>query len=185
MSSCSLSFSGLLAFLSLPVGSPVLLVLAVCVAAAVLELKKAVSAVAAAVVGIGLFTAPMESAQGQGFASVPIIFSVDIDCDSDDFVVSWTLSTNRWPDGHFSNVSYLDGCFYEGGYTIVTLVPAIWNGTRWVPDFDAGQWIQIWVWMGEDDDSIDGSHSAYVYDSEGNFYYVDLYIDDYGPWPTW
>ena len=164
--------------------------LAACVAASVSQSKKAVSAAAATIVGIGLLTAPIDSAQanhGQSF--VPTVFSVDIDCYSDDFVVSWTLSTDRWPDGHFSNVSYLDGCFYEGGYTIVTLVPAIWNGTSWVPDFDVGQWIQIWVWMEVSDDSIDRNPSAYVYDSDSNgvSYDVDLYIDGYlvnGPsWP--
>ena len=45
--------------------------LAVCVAAVVSQSKKAVSAAAAAVVGIGLFLAPMESVQGQDSNPAP------------------------------------------------------------------------------------------------------------------
>ena len=161
--------------------------LAACVTAAVSQSKKAVSAVAAAVVGIGLFLAPMESAQGQGFASVPTIFSVDIDCYSNNFDVSWTVSADLWPNGYRYVISRPGNCFYEGGYTVVKLNRLIGILPNGRPVYSLTEWIEIWVWMGVSDDSIDGNPSAWVEDSEGNSYEVDLYIDGYlinGPsWP--
>ena len=59
--------------------------LAAVVAAAVSESKKAVSATAAVVVGIGLFMAPVESAQANhGQSSVPTVNSVSLNGVLDD-----------------------------------------------------------------------------------------------------
>ena len=60
---------------------------------------------------------------------------------------------------------------------------AVWSSTlnRFVPS--STEWVELWVWMGDDSSEPD----AYAYDSRGDSYDVDLYIDDYlisGPsWP--
>lgn len=147
--------------------------LATCVAAAVSKSKKTVSAAAAAVVGIGLLTVPMEQAQAN-HGDIPLVLSVDIDCYSSPPRFSFSL-THDWPNGHCGSVSHPGTCFYEGGYTVLKLNRFI----RWLPNGDpdcsTSEWIEIWVWMGDDN----SQPSAYIYDSEGNFYYVDLYIDGY------
>ena len=161
--------------------------LAACVAAAVSESKKAVSAVAAAVVGIGLFLAPMEKAQAN-HGDIPVVLSVDVvgcwDDDPDDFVVDWVLSglIDNWPAGYISQTIHTsNGCLYEGGYTVIKLHRFV----RWLSDgrpvVSRSDWIEIWVWMGNDN----SEPAAWVEDSEGNSYDVDLYVDGYGPWPTW
>ena len=144
---------------------------------------------AAAVVGIGLFLAPMESAQAQG-SGVPTVVSVDItSCSFGSFTFDQELSaTYYWPNGYFRSVSY-SSCYHTGGYTVVELVPAVWGWYavrmewNWIPDLDS-EWVSIWVWMGSDSDST--PPSAFVCDSTnssspsaGTPYYVDLYVDGY------
>ena len=155
--------------------------LAACVAAVVSESKKAVSAVAAAVVGIGLFLAPMEKAQANhGQSNVPIVFSVDIDTDAES--VSWEMSFG-WLNGYCRVVhpqAVSSPVIYAGGYFQVTLYPYLGRTSDGRPVCLASKWIEIWVWMGNDDSET----AAYVYDSDGNSYDVDLYVDGYGPWPS-
>ena len=162
--------------------------LAACVAAAISQSKKAVSAAVVTIVWIGLLTAPMESAQAN-HGDIPVVLSVGIDgCFDDDpgvFDVTWELPglSDNWPAGYIpQTIASPNGCLYEGGYVVVKLYRFI----RWLPDnrgavVSPSDWIEIWVWMGDDD----SEPSPWAEDSEGNFYSVDLYIDDYGPWPTW
>ena len=156
--------------------------LAAVVAIAVSESKKAVASVASAVVGIGLLTAPMESVQANhGQSNVPIVFSVDVDTDAEN--ASWTMSADRWPLGYCRVInpqSVSSPVIYAGGYFQVTLYPIVGRTSDGRTVCLASQWIELWVWMGDDD----SQPSAYVYDSDGNFYYVDLYVDGYGPWPS-
>ena len=156
--------------------------LAACVAAAVSQSKKTVSAAAAAVVGVGLLCSPIDSVQANhGQSTVPTVLSVDIDTDAES--VSWEMSFG-WLNGYcrlVNSQSVSSPVIYAGGYFQVTLYPYLGRTSDGRPVCLASKWIEIWVWMGDDD----SEPSAYVYDSEGNFYSVDLYIDDYGPWPTW
>ena len=142
---------------------------------------------AAAVVGIGLFTAPMESVQAN-HGDIPVVLSVSLDdCFTPlDPVFNFKLSgvSDHWPlhyDIFVKNVPPGGICLYDGDYVVVRLRPRIgWSPTlnRFV--HSPSEWVEIWLWLGNS-----GSEpSAYVYDSEGNFYYVDLYVDGYGPWPS-
>ena len=154
-----------------------------------LKAKKAVSPVAAAVVGIGLFLAPMESAQAN-HGDIPIVLSVSLDgCFTPspfDDVFDWQLSgvSDHWPLGYGQLVKYRPPsgvCLYDGDYVVVRLKRILgWSPQlrRWVTS--PSEWVEIWFWFGNDD----FEPSAYVEDSEGNSYYVDLYVDGYGPWPT-
>ena len=157
--------------------------LAACVAAVVSESKKAVSATAAAVVGVGLLCSPIESAQAQ---SVPSILSAEINgCFDDDptsYELGWEFSSlSVWSDGVFIRRYIPNSCLYEGDYVYLKFSRAVWSSSlnRFVPS--PSEWVELWIWMGNDD----SEPSAYVYDSDGSFYYVDLYVDGYGPWPTW
>ena len=161
--------------------------LAACVAAVVSGSKKAVSAAAAAVVGIGLFLAPMESVQAN-HGDIPVVLSVSLDnCFTPspfDDVFDWKLSGlfDNWPLGYIAIVKNAPvGCIYDDEYVVVRLSRNLgWSPqlNRFVPS--PTDWVEIWFWLGNDD----FEPSAYVYDSEGNSYYVDLYVDGYGPWPT-
>ena len=157
--------------------------LTVCVAAAVSESKKAVSA-AAAVVGIGLFLAPMDQAQGQHFdgdlGGVPVVKWVDIsgcfDDDPSSYSISWDVNiSDYWSDGVFIRRYFPSSCLYEGDYVYVKFSRAVWSSSlnRFVPS--SSEWVELWVWMGSDD----LEPYAYVYDSEGGRYETCFYIDEY------
>ena len=106
---------------------------------------------------------------------------MDIDgCFDDDptrYDVSWEFS-NVWSNGYFISYYFPESCLYEGDYVKVTFSPPVMVGMELEPNRD--EWIELWVWIGDDD----LGPYAYVYDSDGSFYYVGLYIDGYGPlWP--
>ena len=196
--------------------------LAACVAAVVSESKKAVSAVAAAVVGIGLFLAPMEKAQaqlsGSGMATVSQVNLSEFSFGSaDDLVMSlylvygsgmtvvldtfywsgiygddedwsWISVTGTREDfrtyraSHFPVQTYYypgnRSDYYVCRFGYVDFDAPVGGGVSGYPiDEDLG-WVEVWVWTGNGGYGSSGP-SAYVYDSDGNFYYVDLSIDGY------
>ena len=169
--------------------------------------------VAAAVVGIGLFLVPMESAQGQ-FSGSGMSTVTQVDLDSFSFVgageLRMSLSISHgsvfiipvfyW-SGIYGNAAYwawksIDGdredyfgrfvslgpaqvkSYYypgnRGDYYVCRFGPNDWDVSTPSVDESAG-WVEVWVWTG----TATSSPSAYVYDSDGNFYYVDLSIDGY------
>ena len=152
-----------------------------------LKAKKAVSAVAAAVVGIGLFLAPIDSAQAN-HGDIPVVLSVSLDDCFTPFqpTFNWKLSgvSDHWPLGYVTiakNIPPSGFCLYDDDYVVVRLS----RNLGWSPQLNSfvpspSEWVEIWFWLGNDD----FEPSAWVEDSEGNYYYVDLYVDDYGPWPT-
>ena len=185
--------------------------LTVCVAAVVSGFKKAVSAAAAAVVGVGLLCSPIESAQAQ--SGIPTVTEVDLDSFSfitaGPLVMSLSLENTsfrtRIPIFHWSGI-YGDAVD-EWDWLSVTGSPEDWRYARsnlgpaqlsyYYPgnrgdyyvcrfgyldtdsddlliDEDEG-WVEVWVYTG----SATSDPSAYVYDSDGGFYYVDLAIDGY------
>ena len=184
--------------------------LAACVAAVVSESKKAVSAVAAAVVGIGLFLAPMEKAQAQGHRLGTV---TQVDLDSFSFIVagdldmsiSFDFGSAFAPVFHWSGIYWgdsgwtwksIDGGLenFLAGYVSVLpfqVTPYYYPGSRsdyYVCRFgpvgpvgsglsidESAGWVEVWVWTG----TATHSPSAYVYDSDGNSYDVDLAIDGY------
>ena len=170
--------------------------------------------VAAAVVGIGLFLAPMEKAQGQfsgsGIATVP-----EVDLDSFSFIVagdldmsiSFDFGSAFAPVFHWSGIYWLgndwgwvsvDGGFEDFRDGRATVLPFrtesyYYPGSRsdyyvcrfgYVDDSgglsideDSG-WVEVWVWTGYGGYGSSGP-SAWVYDSDGNRYDVDLAIGGY------
>ena len=189
--------------------------LAACVAAAVSQSKKAVSAAAAVVVGIGLLTAPIDSAHGQfsgsGLTTVSQVNLSDFSFGSADGLVmslylnygtvafhtfywsgiygnagDWTWISVDGDDQDFSTyrasfAAQQDYYYYPGNrsdyYVCRFGLPDFDAPTRsgdFPIDEDSG-WVEVWVWTG----TATYSPSAYVYDSDGNFYYVDLAIDGY------
>ena len=165
-------------------------VLAVCVAAVVSDFKKAVSAAAAAVVGVGLLCSPIESVQAN-HGDIPVVLSVSLDncffpTPFDPPVFDWKLSgvSDHWPLGALpivKNVPLAGICLYDDDYVVVRLS----RNLGWIPQLNgylpsSSEWGEIWLWLGNDE----FEPSAYVHDSEGNFYYVDLYVDGFGPWYT-
>ena len=169
---------------------------------------------AAAVVGIGLFLAPMEKAQAQ-FTGSGMGTVTQVDLDGFSFLVagevkmsfSYSFGSHLFlPVSYFSGIygnsqswewksidgalqNYLDGYVVSPGFS-QTQTPYFYPGNRgdyyvcrFGPvdsfstdpgifiDEDEG-WIEIWVWTGTATDSP----SAFVYDSEGNFYYPILTI---------
>ena len=152
--------------------------LAACVAAAVSQSKKAVSAAAAAIVGIGLFLAPMESAQtNHGQSTVPTVLSVDIDSVTGGYSLEW-MNAYLWPNGHcgvINSQSVFPVVLYGGGYLQVNLYPFVGRTSDGRPVCSTSKWIEFWVWLG----TYEYGPYAYAYDSDGNFYYVDLYLDGY------
>ena len=160
--------------------------LMVCVAAVVSGSKKAVSATAAAVVGVGLLCSPIESVQAN-HGDIPVVSSVSLDgCFTPfpfDDVFDWKLSGlfDNWPLGYGAFVKNAPTvCIYGDDYVVVRLRRALgWSPTLNRVVYSSSEWVEIWLWLGNDD----WEPSAFVYDSEGNFYHVGLYVDDY-PWPT-
>ena len=186
--------------------------LTVCVAAVVSESKKAVSAVAAAVVGVGLLCSPIESVQAQssGFSGSGMWTVTQVDLDSFSFVsagelnmtLSFSYGAQIVPKFYWSGIyrNLLGGWYwlsvgvddhlytsvvpgqntpyyYPGSrsdYYVCRLGPIDWDASGLPIDEDEG-WIEVWVYTG----SATSDPSAYVYDSDGNFYYVDLAIDGY------
>ena len=146
--------------------------LAACVAAAVSQSKKAVSAAAAVVVGIGLLTAPIDSAQAQtGIPEVThLIFLTD---EASDYELSqgwdavWAnidvsgayrkwYHTNQDPSSDPGNPSS-----YEG-YFKVRITPE--------DDEDSGDFIDVYFYVDRSGGGV--SISVWVEDSEGNEYTV-------------
>ena len=160
---------------------------------------------AAAVVGVGLLCLPIESVQGQ---SVSTVTQVDLDSFSfisaGELRMSLSVSGSfsRIPLFFWSGIY---GVFEDWSWVSVTgssedirknrlalgtaqLQPYYYPGNRgdyyvcrfgyfdegFSIDEDSG-WVEVWVCTG----SANSSPSAYVYDSDGNFYYVDLAIDGY------
>ena len=142
---------------------------------------------AAAVVGIGLFLAPMESAQAN-HGDIPVVLSVILDnCFTPlQPVFDWKLSGlfDNWPLGYIAlvkNIPPSGFCIYDDEYVVVRLKRVLgWSPTLQRHVTSPSEWVEIWFWLGNDD----FEPSAWVEDSEGNYYYVDLYVDGYGPWPV-
>lgn len=150
-----------------------------CFCASISESKKAVSDAAPVVVGIGLLTAPIDSAQAN-HGDIPLVLSVDIYSSSR---VGFSL-THDWPNGHCGVINPQSSnppVPYKGGYFQVNLYPFVGLTSDGHPVCSASEWIELWVWLGDDDGLVGSNPYAYVYDSKGNFYYVDIYIDGYGP----
>ena len=163
--------------------------LAVCVAAVVSESKKAVSATAAAVVGVGLLCSPIESVQGQSSKEPATVNFVNLQFVDDYYYFGGTLESvdvditdfGSWLDA--TKVQY--SIYVESGYAVVTFNP-VWPKLNISPlvheERDDG-WVEILVWLGDYFDFPSGSPGtwdAYVYDSTGACYEVDLFVE--GVW---
>ena len=130
--------------------------------------KKAVSAAAAAVVGIGLFLAPMESVQAQEspYYHCPEVLDVVVTTEEASdyelrgkFTVSFDLDLtgSGWTNilGNFSPRG--------GGYFVYEIYPNPLGG--------ADDWIQLWLYVTR---GPNASVSAWVEDGDGNSYSVDV-----------
>ena len=134
-----------------------------------------------AIVGAGLLAAPLEQAEAQGpSGSLPTAKFVDVtgcfDDDPTSFNFTWEITTDYWPLGAYPSWSISSRCLYQGGYVVITLNRLIgWSSRlqRWI--YSTSDWVEIWVWMGDDD--LDPY--AWAEDSEGYRYDVDLYFDGY------
>ena len=171
-------------------------VLAVCVAAAVSGSKKAVSAAAAAVVGIGLLTAPIDSAQANhGQSSIPVVidFSVVSNAASDyeltrgylvdpPLLGNLSVSDLEWAFGSIVAVAS-SGVYTEnggGGSGWFLFVPHDLDNQ---PIYD-GRWIEVSFHISVSRNSR-ASLSVVVEDSEGNVYTpYNVSISYYG-WRGW
>lgn len=163
--------------------------LAVCVAAVVSESKKAVSAVAAAVVGVGLLCSPIESAQAQsgipkvtGFCVLTRVadFTLEsgwevktvLEFDYSSLVAAtfeWLIGVSLPPRGPFLDP---DGADERGetAYGVMVFYPKDPSGKI----VDRDKWIRLHFYV------LPGRPTAYVsawvVDSEGNEYDVDAAI---------
>ena len=168
--------------------------LAACVAAAVSQSKKAVSAAAAVVIGIGLLTAPIDSAHGQvlshsivtgvtltfdapsdmtsGITDISVDFAVFDTSFYYDILLTPPFTPHFWGFGDFGSSAYQtasvsysspqfpspSGGYYSFGFLRVRAL---------------GDSISLIMWIHPDS----GEVSAWVTDSDGSFYYVDVTIE--------
>ena len=158
--------------------------LAACVAAAVSQSKKAVSAVAAAVVGIGLLTAPIDSAHGQTGTPEVTDFCIVLNEASDyELRYGWVtcvpqLSTLgspvEWILGqvyarHREDVSS-DGSTAYGYYLFY---PRDFNTQEIIRD---GRFILVSYYITGGSSSLFPMAWAWVEDSDGNEYTIDVQL---------
>ena len=148
--------------------------LAVCVAAVVSGLKKAVSPVAAAVVGIGLFLAPIESAQAQ---ESPYYYCPEVTGLTLFFVEASDYELSHGFDGYSFSFDWVDVLgsgwthvvsrlrYLGGGYFRIEIDPDPLGG--------ADDWIKLNFYI---QPGPDASVSAWVEDGDGNWYSVDVTI---------
>ena len=167
--------------------------LAICVAAVVSESKKAVSAVAAAVVGVGLLCSPIESAQANhGQSTIPVVteFCVISNAASDYELTrgytaclpvwdvssllasgqDWVLGSGR-PVVSFGTYT-VDG---GGGSGYYLFRPHQFNdAVQLLPIYD-GRWLVVTFYVSVSRNSR-ATISAWVTDSEGNWYTIDAWV---------
>ena len=165
----------------------------VCVAAIVSGFKKAVSATAAAVVGIGLFIAPMEKAEANHGSGIPVV--------TDFFVISNAASDYELSRGYYVPFPYfavsedlewafgtiapvgISGNYTEnggGGSGWFLFVPHTLDNQ---PIYD-GRWILVSFHISVSSNSR-ASLSVVVEDSEGNVYTpYNVSVSYYG-WRGW
>ena len=134
------------------------------VAAAVSQSKKAVSPVAAAVVGIGLFLAPMESVQAQSNPAPPTVSSVtltqDEASDSD-----WTSNFSISVDLDLGGSGW---CVYRPGTGICSIA----HGALYAVFHD----LQDSSWFGVDRGYFGGfSYSGFPAYAGGGYYMVEMW----------
>ena len=159
--------------------------------------KKAVSAVAAAVVGIGLFMAPMESAQAQtkDVLTYSGISGVYVECFNDviyylsvgfhvfDTSSDYRVSSSMYllPGGFVSLDDFDDfnnSAYYFAKYWNLSLLFGDYIGITFVNRADSSDWIFLLLYISPfpEEGTGEGRHAAaYVQHSYGRSYYVNVY----------
>ena len=172
--------------------------LAACVAAVVSEFKKAVSAAAAAVVGIGLFLAPMESLQAETkevltYSAInrvhvhcfnEVIYSISVSFDVFDTSSDYEVFSvgNLLPGGLFGFYQELEtfnnSAYYAAHFLGLSLPFGHFIDIKFQKSGDSSDWINLHVYISPylEEGTGGGRHAvAYVQHSYGRSYYVDVY----------
>ena len=152
--------------------------------------------IASAVVGIGLFAAPMESAQAQVLSPSHVtgvtvetidlsgggdalgIQKISVDFDvfdtSSDYIVDVT-----WPLGKYNGIwDFPDSAYHTASRRLFALPPVRDNtGWYWTVKFkmreDSSDFIEVYIFL----DPLGNVESAAAYDSDGNWYDVPLTVE--------
>ena len=166
------------------------------------KIKETAASVAAAFVGIGLFTAPIDSVQANhrnkatpatvsyvdlvGFLNPAQQPSVTIDFPNSEFGDWWGAKIDVTSEVSTTGL-------YQGGYVIIfhdPCYPTPFAASG--PLFEDGDgWVEVWIWMGgPGDPPVAWVHDSTNSDQRGGSgipYQVDLYVDGFfvsGPsWP--
>ena len=151
---------------------------------------------AAAVVGIGLFLAPMESVQGQTkeVLTYSAISGVYVECFNDviyylsvvfhvfdtssDYEV-WSLGNLRpWGIDSRELKTFNDSAYYSAKYWDLSLPFGHFISIKFVNFADSSDWITLLLYISPfpEEGTGEGRHAAaYVQHSYGRSYYVDVY----------
>lgn len=137
--------------------------------------------IASAVVGIGLFTAPFESAQAQVLSPSHVIgvqlwstevgvYFIVVDFHAFDTSSDYVVMA-VWPDGIEVAFSFWNRAYPVLGWSFLNpLAFGDYHECRFYrDDVGSSDWIDVDIWVG-----LDGSASAWVTDSDGRSYSIDV-----------